>query len=981
MGSTPVSDTDGIEQRLTHTLRCLVEEGNHRGVVRLVERWAQQGGLTQDALIGQAQAFMALRLMDRAWVRLQEARERGPDNVDVQLLTAEMFIDRGWPARARRILERIPVEDTGSERLDRLRQAAAQPPAQPPENAQEVERTGDAEALLGLAERYLAAGSFMRAESLLERLIREGSGTERVSDLLWGIRGEYISQKQSTEDLLRELSPDDWLSEWEGIDRTESLRAVEDTVHDPEAAARSLLGESGDRGDGRPAFPNLFRRDGTIDDTTLGDEDEVTVASQMATVEQMGDAPAQQHTDPGISQTGDGNDTRIMTFITKDGQLGDVDGPIHRKVEPRVKSGVGLGSTLDLRAQSDGLLDPDGFLEEEDQDLIVMTRRERSEAPARSRSTIPVPLVDRRTETDVPLPRRSEDVVSRRPDRSARPERLMADPDTDDLLGPRRRKRRRMLQLLAMAGLAGLVVVIVGWALVFGLHRMAGHQVVEETHAGLASGVFRTVQELEAKLENQVGAEREPYATRVVELAMVRIFLWADYTGDTERLVAAQDGLQWARNNGAPPEEVALATGFLRLAMGDGRSAQMHAATVDTDSALGRELIARVVLARAQPQLMDEAWQRIRRGSAATTLGERLAAEGLATALGHVDQAAQIRTALLAEHSENPFVQLARFERGWTAENPRKRLTALSAVMSSQEGKWSPRQESRFHAARARILAEMGLDTLAMGAWQKALIVDPTHPVYLYIAAGASLWQGKVLSALDDLNRCLGGRPWDGACRRGTIQALIDLDRLQTARQTVDSWRAPGESVDHLDAWVSLAEGKNGAALELLAAGGSDGTMGTGLASYVQGMAMTRLGNSGADAMLEGVVSHLADSPDPLDRILAARAEAARMPLNDSSVARRLEARAIEIAPSDPVVHLEIGRYYETHRRHRDASDAFDLAARRGAENARAHHARGLFYFDPKRDMRLARVAWRRYMDLQPDGERADRIRSRMGWR
>jgi len=136
-----------------------------------------------------------------------------------------------------------------------------------------------------------------------------------------------------------------------------------------------------------------------------------------------------------------------------------------------------------------------------------------------------------------------------------------------------------------------------------------------------------------------------------------------------------------------------------------------------------------------------------------------------------------------------------------------------------------------------------------------------------------------------------------------------------------------------------------------------------------------------ADGVLESVVIHLAESPDPLDRLLAARAEASRMLLNDSSIARRLEARSVEIAPLDPMVHVEIGQYFEAHRRRSDARDAFELAARVGVQNARAQYARGLFYYDPARDLKIARSAWIRYLDLKPDGERADRTQSRMGWR
>jgi tetratricopeptide (TPR) repeat protein len=361
-------------------------------------------------------------------------------------------------------------------------------------------------------------------------------------------------------------------------------------------------------------------------------------------------------------------------------------------------------------------------------------------------------------------------------------------------------------------------------------------------------------------------------------------------------------------------------------------------------------------------------------------MAEQLALEGLATALGRRAIAAELRATLLATHSGNPFVQLARFERGWGEHAPRDRLTQLSSVMSALEGRWSPRQEGRFHAIRARIMAAMDLNALAMDAWQKALIVDPTHSVYLYISAGAALWQNRVLAALDELDRCLGGRPWDQACRRGTIHALIDLDRLHTARQTVDSWRTPGRTVAHLDAWVSLAEGRYQHALDLLSADvGED--KGVGLWTFVQGMALTRLGRPEGDTVLESVVIQLATSPDPLDRLLAARAEAARMVLNDSSIARRLEAHSVEIAPLDPMVHVEIGQYFETHRRRSDARDAFELAGRVGLQNARAQHARGLFYYDPARDLKIARSAWTRYLDLQPDGERADRTRARMGRR
>ena len=92
--------------RFSQVLRRLVGDGDARGVIRLVERWMEHGAVSQTARIAQARAFMDLRLMDRAWVRLREAAQAEPGSVMVQLLTAEMFVERGWPGKALPVLER-----------------------------------------------------------------------------------------------------------------------------------------------------------------------------------------------------------------------------------------------------------------------------------------------------------------------------------------------------------------------------------------------------------------------------------------------------------------------------------------------------------------------------------------------------------------------------------------------------------------------------------------------------------------------------------------------------------------------------------------------------------------------------------------------------------------------------------------------------------------------------------------------------------
>jgi uncharacterized protein HemY len=171
--------------RFTQVLRRLVQSEDSRGIIRLVERWLEHGGVTLYARVSEARAFMDFRLMDRAWVRLGEAAEVAPNSAEVQLLTTQLYIERGWPGRARQMLDRVVAADVADkEHLEWLHREAKKSPRALPEQASEIERTGAAEQVLALAEHYLTVGSLVRAESLLERLIRDGYTPARVSNLL-----------------------------------------------------------------------------------------------------------------------------------------------------------------------------------------------------------------------------------------------------------------------------------------------------------------------------------------------------------------------------------------------------------------------------------------------------------------------------------------------------------------------------------------------------------------------------------------------------------------------------------------------------------------------------------------------------------------------------------------------------------------------------------------------------------------------------
>jgi tetratricopeptide (TPR) repeat protein len=298
-------------------------------------------------------------------------------------------------------------------------------------------------------------------------------------------------------------------------------------------------------------------------------------------------------------------------------------------------------------------------------------------------------------------------------------------------------------------------------------------------------------------------------------------------------------------------------------------------------------------------------------------------------------------------------------------------LVLLADVMESLPGPVGPRQEGRLHAQRAALLEEGGEPELAAQVWSAALILDPAHPRYLYRSASERLKVNDVVGALDDLDRCLGARPWDLSCRRAMIQTMIELDRLETARQSVDAWRDGRTSV--LSAWVSLAEGKPDVALRAL-----DDEGGT-LAAYIRGMALFDSGSPQAAASLEPVLEAWSDIPEYMTQVLVGRAAVAQALVEREVYVAEASARAW--APGDPMVYVMLARFLEETGQRASADRLYREAAELGPQNAIAQHALGLFWFDPRGDLAGARRLWRRYLDLQPNGDRARRVRARMGRR
>jgi len=942
----------------------LVEAGDARGVIRLVERWLEYGTVSQRARIAQSRAFLDLCLMDRAWVCLREAAIADPSSTEVQLLTATMFIERGWPVKAAELLDKLSLEGVGDDvrrQFATLRASAAGPPKLPPSDVTALERAGDGEKLVGLAERYLAVGMIVRAERVLERLLRDGFSPPRVSDLLWALRGDFVSAGQSTAALLDELADDGLSAEWGGVERTDALGGREVTAHvDVEALNAATMPESD-----KQAFPALFRRDEHAVDFSDTDGGEVTMATVLAVPDDTD--PVRHSADPGLTPIPGHGDTRIMEVIHgKDGvDFLQVDGRIHKR------KGAGRSTSLDLGAHRAAMLPPENetHLEDEDKELIVLTRREGSGLQPRSRKRGLDKLLRKSIHTQAPPPtvysQENAGILS------TIEERAGVDPDTDDLAQNVTSARQRTQQMLVgMAAIAGLTAAC-GWLVVAVLHWVAGGQIIAEAHQAVASADFRTLQEIEVKLESQIEMERAPVEVRKIELALIQTVLWFQYTGDAERMTAAQDGFATARAGGAPAEEIALVEAYLRLAMGDVAKARVLVDRLEVDDVLHRDIVARVALHVASDEESQALLDRLGPLGVDTPLVELLSRESLATVMDDMGVAESLRVRLLADHADNPFVQIVRFNEQWDDVGVSASLALLADVMETLPGPVAPRQEGRLHAQRAQLLTEGGEFELAEQSWSAALLLDPSHPRYLYRAASERLSKNGVVGALDDIDRCLGARPWDYSCRSAMIQTLIELDRLETARRTVDAWRDMRTPI--LAAWVSLAEGENVKALAVL-----EGEGGT-LVAYIRGMAMYGEGSGQASALLGQVIEAWSDIPDYMTRVLVGRARVARAILDDPLADVELLVR--QWAPTDPYAYVLLARVMENAGQRASAERLYQEAAAVGPEHALAQHALGLFWFEPQGDFSKARRSWRRYLELQPNGERARRARARMGRR
>ncbi|MEQ1506746.1 MAG: hypothetical protein ABMB14_31250, partial [Myxococcota bacterium] len=346
----------------------LAERQDHRAVITLVESWAEQGAPTVPARIAAARAFLALRLVDRAWIRLKDLVETADPNLDAVTVAAEMFLLRGWPNQARkavqRALDRSRPDPKTAAALEALRDRATEPATTLDDSTADRDNAPVGE-LVRVAEQYMARGAFVRARTLLERVRRKGEH-RRATDLLWAIEGEFTSP-----DPLASLC-DRW-----GPEPLTVIDGAEEPEHTESARVEDLRPADGDR-----AFPRLFRH---LDEASEeGDEPpEVTAVSSMAQAREL---------ETGFADMTDhGEDTQIARVMHR-GAVADT--PVHFG-NSSVDSGFNLADFRREMGMTGGDLASDFHgPEDEDDSVVIFAGRTEDDAETSESSTGGILLLD-----------------------------------------------------------------------------------------------------------------------------------------------------------------------------------------------------------------------------------------------------------------------------------------------------------------------------------------------------------------------------------------------------------------------------------------------------------------------------------------------------------------------------------------------------------------------------------------------------------
>ena len=110
--------------------------------------------------------------MEQSWQRTREVLTADAQNVSANILVIEIYLNRGWPGKARKLLARLRQLSPDHPRIPELEARACAPRTGLPRNAESLARSGTPAQLVTLAEQFLSLGRPELGKKLLGRALR-----------------------------------------------------------------------------------------------------------------------------------------------------------------------------------------------------------------------------------------------------------------------------------------------------------------------------------------------------------------------------------------------------------------------------------------------------------------------------------------------------------------------------------------------------------------------------------------------------------------------------------------------------------------------------------------------------------------------------------------------------------------------------------------------------------------------------------------
>ncbi len=906
---SPPADANRRRER---AVLSLLARGDSAAVLRLIVAWEAVGAPSLAARVAEGRALLELRLVDRALARAREAIEVAPSDRAALRLLAEAYLDRGWPLRARPVLDNLRA---AGEDVAALTARLAVDPPRPEALARELESGGDLAARINLAEQFMAAGVGSRAGALLEKLAAQHPNHPRVALLRWALSGNFAGVEPLELQVKRALPAILELSALpEESEHTEGMTAEADMPLEPEGGAAP--------------FPTLFKRPSAQPEPLPPgtDEDEKTSTSLLP---EGGTEPLA----PAALAGGVSGDTQIL-MVVGEGE----GGAMHRRREEG-------GQTLNLREwQASMGVDPVAS----DLDGVELSEELRFGAGSGVVETAPahVPVQEPVHHFD-----RAIEVIELHPvpDPALLPEVALDEPERVS------RSPRPLRLLLGAAFFGGFLLVL--FLLLLMVARATGlldaARANVDLRRGLGSADYASLVELEQRLAAHADTPAEQ-----VELARARIVLWSEFQGDRQR--QEQVDALIAHPEGVDVHALAYLRAAQLLAFHNPASAL---AAIGREPPLDDE--ERLVLARVHAGLGDA-------GAALADLEGlvspddpryRLGRAKVLVSLGRVPEARAVVTLLVGEA---PSLIAARLAELQLREGPPKERAAAALVFRRTYASLgiSPRQTADATLFEAQAWLDAGDHERALRAAEAGIARDGTHRELLLLLAKEDLRSSELLSAARRLGTLLEMYRADPEAQQALLVVLLDLERITEAQVIVDAANPPRQAL-----FQALLQGMSGGAASNPAPAELSGPLGL----WARALLTASAREEGAAALAAEAAEALQASPDPLLARLAPRARALSVTLLPEPQAGEEVAQLRRSGLSDAAAHVYLARYFESTGHRTLAAQHFDRAADLEPELGVALYEKGRFYADAEDPQGRSSEAWRAFLGLAPSGPRAER--------